>query len=152
MIINKLKEERAISLIAIIPVIIILLILAGIVSQTTNTSKILETAETSAAAYIEESKKENVEMKLTNLNIEKLNTTKKPADLQDVLELKNNDPEVTDSYRYGDNVVLVIDDYQYEIDDNLQIKSIYTYDGKNEIKQVKRVLTFCTFDRAEDVD
>lgn len=152
MIIENIKRDNGFTLLAVIIIVIILLILAGVsISQINNSDGLLEKSQTSVAAYKEKEIKEKVELKIYNLNVDKIAKTKEKANLQDVLELKGNDNEIIDSYKDGDNVILVIDDYQCEVDKNLEVTSVnLNVNNTGKLKQIKRELTFCTFDREEN--
>jgi hypothetical protein len=150
MVIKKIEGEGAITITSLVITIIILLILAGIsISILVGPDGIIERAKTSVSTYKQEEIREKVELKIANLNLEKMATEEIGANLKDVLELKDKDEEIIDGYESGNNVVLIIDKYQCEIDENLEVKSVNSY-NPNQLKKVKRKLEFCSFEREEE--
>ena len=148
MIIDKLKMQDAVTLTAVIVTVIIILILAGVtLSLITGSDGILEKSKASVSAYKEQSIREKVELKIADLNLQKMNMQAKSATMKDLLELQGKDEEITDVYQTGDNVMLIIDGYKCEINSNLEIESIYVYKPERELRKAQRTLTFCTIDR-----
>lgn len=149
MMVEKIRKQDGITIVAVVAVVIVLLILVGVtISQITGTSSIMETSKTATSAYKENSFAEKVKLKIANLKIEKAGK----VTLQDIIELKNSDSEITDVYKSRNNVILVMDNYQCIIDENLEINSIEEYKepSKTQLKQVKRKISYCTFDREEN--
>lgn len=151
MITKKIKEQKGITLMSVVIVIIVLLILVGVsISQINNSNGILQTSKTAVSAYKEKSIREKVELKIDNLNLEKMTKTYENANLDDVLKLKESDNEITDAFKDGNNVILIIDDYECKINENLEVESINIYNNNpNTLKQIKRNVKYCTFYREE---
>lgn len=148
---NKgIKNEKGVTLTALVLTIIILLILAGIsISVLSGPNGLIEKA-TLAAKNTEISEiKEKIELKLTNLNMEIFEKTKEMATLTDVMKLKDKDAEIKDAYNETDNVILIVGDYECRISKELKVESVSEYNPR-QLRKVKRDLTFCSFDE-EDV-
>lgn len=152
MILNEVKSESGISIISLVLTIILLLIILGASISSTSNDKLLQKADLAVSAYTEKSIREKVEFKIINLNIDKANTESGKVTLQDVLNLKNSDSEITDAYQLEDKVVLVVNnEYKCEVNENLEVESIEEYIGENEsqLLEVERKITVDTLDMFE---
>lgn len=140
MIVEIFKQEKAITLPALIIQIILILIIASIgLTTLTSSGGILETATSTASAYKLEEVREKIKLKLLNLNMEKIPETGK-ATLEDVLNLKNTDNEIADAYESNENVVLIIDNYECVINKNFEIESVNKY-NPSQLWTVRRPIT-----------
>ena len=149
MIIDKLKAQDAVTLTAVIVTVIVILILAGVtLPLITGSDGILEKSKSSVSAYKEQSIREKVELEMASLNLEKLNTEARNANLDDIDELVGKDG-ITEVESISDKeIMIVIDGYQCIINQNLEVESINVYDAsKKQLTKAKMSLTFCTIDR-----
>lgn len=146
MIINNTKNENGITITSLVVTIILILILATISLTTiTGSTGLLARTETTVSAYKQAEITEKVKLKLLDLNMSKLANEKESADLDDVLNLKNTDDEVIDSYELDDTVVLIIDKYECVIDKDLNIKSINIYNPA-KLRKVTRPIKSYSLD------
>ena len=149
MIIDEFKSQNAISIVALVITIILLIIIASIsISQLSGQDGFLSRSKTSVSAYKEKAIKEKVELKIADLNLEKLEQNSGELTLQDILNLKNTDEEITNSYESGNSVVLVLNnEYKCEINEDFEVGSIETYtENKAKLVKMKRTLTVDTSD------
>ena len=149
MIIDEFKSQNAISIVALVITIILLIIIASIsISQLSGQDGLLSRSKTSVSAYKEKAIKEKVELKIADLNLEKLEQNSGELTLQDILNLKNTDEEITNSYESGNSVVLVLNnEYKCEINEDFEVGSIETYtENKAKLVKMKRTLTVDTSD------
>ena len=143
---NNIKSSAGVTITALLVIIIILVILAGVtINSVMSSDGIIKKAKTATSAYKKETIREKLEIKLANLNFNKITTDGNKLTLDDLYDLEDDEITVTE---VSDGIALVyIDEYQCEIDKDLSIISINPKQTENTIKKVKPNLTFCTIER-----
>lgn len=143
---NNIKSNAGVTITALLVIIIILVILAGVtITSVMSSDGIITKAKTSTSAYKKEFIREKLEIKLADLNFNKISTDGNKLTLNDLYDLE--DDEIT-AVKVSDDIALVyIDEYQCEIDKDFSIISINPKQTESTIKKVKPKLTFCTIER-----
>ena len=135
---KNLRENRGITLVALIVTIIILLILAGVTIALLNGENgILSKTEKAATSYGVESIKEVVNLKLANLNASKWIDEGRKAVLTDLNELddensENFDAEITlknPVQNLDTSAILIYDKHEVEVNSSLNIAKV---DGEKQ--------------------
>lgn len=148
MINRKINEKNGITLTSLIITIIIMLILAGVsISILVGPDGLIGKAQEAATNTKIAEIKERVEMKIANLNIEKIPEEEKVT-LDDVYMLKNKDKEITAAFKEDDSVILVVDEYECKIGSSLKVETVSKYDSV-KLRKIERDLTFCEFKEKE---
>lgn len=144
----NIKEEKAVTLTSVIIAIILLIILSAVTFQfVVGPEGIIEKSKHGVSAYKEESIREKVELKMTDWNMELLKNNQ-TATMENILNLAKNDPEIQDVKQNTNNIILIIDEYQCEINTDLKIVgNILAYNPKTTIQREARTLEFCTIER-----
>ena len=147
MIKEKIKQEKAVTLTAIIITVIVLVIIAGVsLSLFGGENGILSKAKAGVSEYKMQSLIEKIELKIGSISLEKNGE----VNLEDLINLKDTDNEITNAYMNGDNALLILnDEYQCEINPKLEIVSITNYqkEEKNRLLKSKKSLYFDDFSR-----
>ena len=147
MIKEKIKQEKAVTLTAIIITVIVLVIIAGVsLALFGGENGILSKAKAGVSEYKMQSLIEKIELKIGSISLEKNGE----VNLEDLINLKDTDDEITNAYMNGDNALLILnDEYQCEINPKLEIVSITNYqkEEKNRLLKSKKSLYFDDFSR-----
>ncbi len=147
MIKEKIKQEKAVTLTAIIITVIVLVIIAGVsLALFGGENGILSKAKAGVSEYKMQSLIEKIELKIGSISLEKNGE----VNLEDLINLKDTDNEITNAYMNGDNALLILnDEYQCEINPKLEIVSITNYqkEEKNRLLKSKKSLYFDDFSR-----
>lgn len=147
MIKEKIKQEKAVTLTAIIITVIVLVIIAGVsLALFGGENGILSKAKAGVSEYKMQSLIEKIELKIGSISLEKNGE----VNLEDLINLKDTDNEITNAYMNGDNALLILnDEYQCEINPKLEVVSITNYqkEEKNRLLKSKKSLYFDDFSR-----
>lgn len=143
---QEIKSMKGITLTSLVITIIVILILAGVsIAVLTGPNGLIEKAQLAAIDTKKAEIKENVQFKLAELNMKKIEQKEDGATLDDVLKLKESDEEITDAYEDIDSVVLIVDGYECKISKQLEVESVSEYNPRM-LRKVRRDITFCSFD------
>ena len=144
----QIKQEKAVTLTAVIIAIILILILAAVTVQfLIGPEGIIEKAKQGTSAYKEQSIRERLTLKLADWSIELLEQGEGESKIDTIIALAEKDSEVQNVTQNLNNIVFVMDEYQCEIDTDLNIVSIQVYDPQTTLKRAPRMLEFCTIER-----
>lgn len=140
-----IENYKGISLVALVITIIILLILAGItINLTVGSNGIFTKAQTAKEQTNMAQAKENVELKIANLQTE----NEGKATIASLKEYAQTDSDITID---TNNKIIYKNEYEFTIDNNLKITDVSKYDNKNvapaSIKKLSTPMVFDTFDR-----
>ena len=144
----KIKEEKAVTLTALLITIIIILILSSVgIYITIGPNGIIEKSKQGVSAYTEQSIREKMELKLDEWQIEFVKSGEQIT-IGKIKKLAQEDEEISRIIENGDNLILIVDEYQCEIDKNLSIVgNITVYNPQTTIMKAKTNLEFCTIER-----
>lgn len=127
----KIKEEKGITLVALVVTIIILLILAGIGISVLTQTGLLKKAQVTAEISKEKNAKEKLQMELITMSIEKMNNKEYNSNEYLTKKLQEKNFKVNDDIIEVDNYLFIID---------RETLQILTEQGK-ENKDIKIMVT-----------
>lgn len=144
----KLKEEKAVTLTALLVALIVIVIIGGVsLNIALGENGIFSKAKQGVSAYKEQSIREKLEVKLSDWNIELLAQNKEKT-IENILNLANQDSEIKEASQNGNNILIVIDEYQLEINKNLEIiGDVTVYNQATALRKQSVPLEFCEVDR-----
>lgn len=144
----KINEEKAVTLVALIITIILIFILGAVsLYFAIGDGGIISKSKQGISAYKEKSIREQVELKLTDWKMKLLNDNK-DSTINNILDIAKDDSEIKQAMKNGNNLILIIDEYQCEINNNLEIVgNISIYNPETAITKATRSLEFCTIKR-----
>lgn len=131
-----MKNEKAITLVALMVTIIVLLILAGIaISTLTGENSLLNRAKISKEKHLQSETEEKLKIKIMTLQTDIMQKEKREASLEDIENWKNQESDYYDSEIIGitnstnnGNKLVSIDTYTFEVDEKLNVIGIANED------------------------
>ena len=124
---KKTKENKAITLVALVITIIILLVLAGITIATLGGENGLFTkVKLGKERYAISEAKEKLELEITNLQIEQQGKGEE-LKKEDLPKMNNDEIDVRDTTNFP--VEVICGNYKFEVDENFKVKYIGEVDG-----------------------
>ena len=120
---KKMKNAKAITLVALMVTIIVLLILAGIaISTLTGENSLLNRAKISKEKHLQSETEEKLKIKIMTLQTDIMQKEKREASLEDIENWKNQESDYYDSEIIGitnstnnGNKLVSIDTYTFEV-------------------------------------
>ena len=133
---KKMKNAKAITLVALMVTIIVLLILAGIaISTLTGENSLLNRAKISKEKHLQSETEEKLKIKIMTLQTDIMQKEKREASLEDIENWKNQESDYYDSEIIGitnstnnGNKLVSIDTYTFEVDEKLNVIGIANED------------------------
>ena len=124
---KKTKENKAITLVALVVTIIILLILAGITIATLGGENgLISKIKLGKERYAISEAKEKLELEITNLQIEQQGKGEE-LKKEDLPKMNNDEIDVRDTTNFP--VEVICGNYKFEVDENFKVKYIGEADG-----------------------
>lgn len=142
-----MRNNKGVSLVALVITIIVLLILAGItINLTVGSNGILTKAQKAREQTNMSQAKESVELKITNLQTEKEGN----ADITSLKEYAQTDSDIS---IVSNNIIIYKNEYEFSIDNNLKIINIAKHNDKDtapaSITKLSTPMVFDTFEREQ---
>ena len=144
----KIKEEKAVTLTALIIAIIVILIIAGVtIYIAIGENGIITKSKEGVSAYTEQSVREKTQLKLNDWQMELLENNS-PINIENIKKIAEKDEDISKVIENEDGLKLIIGEYQCQINDKLQIVGAITvYNPEATIMKVKANPAFCTIER-----